>query len=151
MAMSKRSSHPSTTERTAINFDRIKNYKDGRYKIARDGSLRDRYGKFVNGTRTTGGFDCHPENRRKTGGWDKRMTTSYQYRRYWAMEKSEFVSLGKRYRVLPLEETDNPTDYPYENHTIVEEAAFRAIYMSQFSLAYMLHVTTTVEGYPKRV
>lgn len=150
MTLSKRSSHPSLAERAAIDFDRVKNYQDKRYRIACDGSLRDSRGRFVNGTKTIGGFNYHPENRRKTGGWDKRMTASYQYRRYWNMEKQDFIALGKRYRVIPLDILDNPTSYPYEDHTIVEEITFKMIMRSQYSLSCMRDIINRVEGYPKR-
>ena len=146
MSLAKRSSHPSVAERMAIDADRLLNYRDKRYKLASDGSLRDSKGKFVNGTRTTGGFDQHPENRREGGGWDKRMTASYQYRRYWAMEKMEFMALGKRYRVIKLDNGETLDDYPYEEHTVVEENTLVAVLSSLDSLKYMHEITQRVEG-----
>lgn len=151
MCLAKRSSHPSIAERMAIENDRLLNYQDKRYKIASDGSLRDNKGKFVRGTRTTGGFDFHPENRREGGGWDKRMTASYQYRRYWAMEKRKFIALGKRYRVIRLENGESLNDYPYEDHTIVEESAFIAIWLSLDSLKYVKEIANRVEGRPTKI
>ena len=41
MSLAKRSSHPSVAERMAIDADRLLNYRDKRYKLASDGSLRD--------------------------------------------------------------------------------------------------------------
>jgi len=151
MCLSKRSSHPSATERAAIDFDRENNYKSGKYRIARDGSLRDSEGKFVRGTKTTGGFDYHPEHRRKSGGWDKRMTASYQYRRYWGMEKQEFIALGKRYRIIPIPKDEVIANYPYEEHTMVEETSYRMIMLSLDSLACMKEITNRVEGYAGHV
>ena len=148
MCVVKRSSHPSVAERDAIEADRIINYEDERYTIARDGSLRNSKGQFVRGTRTTGGFDFHPENRRKGGGWDKRMTISYQYRRYLNMEKMDFIALGKRYRLIPLEKGEHPSDYPYEDHTIVEANAFVMVLMALDSLECVKEIANRVEGRP---
>lgn len=146
MAYAKRSSHPSIKERQQIDADRQRNYSNKKYKIASDGSLRDSQGRFVNGTMTTGGFDYHPEHRRKGGGWDKAECIPYQYRRFWAMEKEEFFALGKRYRVLPFKKNDNPDDYPPEEHTVVEETALLAIFHSLTSLAYAREISQRVEG-----
>ena len=150
MAMSKRSSHPSLAERAAIDADRIRNYASGNYRVARDGSLRDASGRFVPGTKTSGGFDYHPEHRRKGGGWDKRMTVSYQYRRFLAMQKTEFVKLGKQYQVFKLNIGDNPRDYPPKDHTIVEEAALIAVFKSAESIKYLKEITKRVEGTSSR-
>ena len=146
MATSKRSSHPSPAERAAIDADRIKNYANGDYHVVRDGSLRDSSGRFVPGTRTIGGFDYHPEHRRKGGGWDKRMTISYQYRRFFAMEKRAFVKQGKQYQVFELNVGDNPKDYPPEDHTIVEETALIAVFKSLKSIKYLKEITKRIEG-----
>ena len=150
MSFVKRSSHPSKSERAAIDYDRKVNYASGLYQVAKDGSLRDGQGKFVRGTKTTGGFDYHPEHRRKGGGWNKHMTVSYQYRRYWNMEKQEFIALGKRYRVISTSDKEKE-QYPYEKHTLVEEITFRTVLKSLYSLTCAKAVILRVEGYPSRM
>lgn len=108
---------------------------------------RDEKGRFRKGVNQGNGFDKHPENR-SDGGWDKTMVASYQYKRFWNMERREFVRIGKCWGIIGLERGDDPKDYEYFEHTMVEELSFRRVLESNSSLGDMREVTNRVEGTP---
>lgn len=111
--------------------------------------VRNEKGQFVKGVNNAvAGFNKHPENR-SDGGWDKNMVASYQYRRFWNMERKEFVRIGKCWGIIGLDkDKDDPKDYEYFEHTMVEETAFRRVLASIESLSDMREITTRVEGQP---
>jgi len=110
---------------------------------------RDNAGRFVKGNKA--GFSGHPE-RINTDGWDSSKVPSIQYRRFFNMSRNDFIKLGKCYRVIELDKNSDGTlaedykDYPYKEHTMVEELTFLAVMRARNELAYLKETTDRVEG-----
>lgn len=82
-----------------------------------------------------GGFGDHPENR-NPGGWNPKMTFSYQYRRFLNMNVEEFKAWKD---VVPDTEK-----------TMVEELAYSAVLKARSNSDERKEIANRTEGMPKQ-
>ena len=106
---------------------------------------RDAAGLFVKGNKI--GFAAHPENSAH-GRWNANLTPSYQYKKFFNMERNKFIEIGRKWRLIEIPEGELEK-YPYENHTMVEENSWLAVMRARDDLAYLKETTDRVEGRPK--
>lgn len=112
---------------------------------------RDPAGRFVKGHHDPNSLAYHAE-RINTEGWDSSKVPSIQYRRFFNMDRNDFIKLGKCFRIIELDKNADGTpaesykDYPYKEHTMVEELTFLAVMRARNEIAYLKETTDRVEG-----
>lgn len=134
-----------------VEINRAVNYNNGENWVDKDGQLHKPNGQFAKGNKPKTTFADRPQDI-GNGAWKPENTPSYQYRRFYNMDKDEFIKYCKVWGLVNFGPNEKLDDEQFanipRNHTIAEETGCRRVLEGITDLSTTKEITNRIEGMP---